>query len=122
MAHEFVFGLIGPVCTAHARKTWNGLLREERIDGFFDFYRTTTKEDLVTRFSEMFLLGRRGYLVAASLQADAVPLMDRLTNEARKKGLVDTVKNERGVLMGHFMGEAKPKEILNMWLEKEVSD
>lgn len=118
MAHEFVFGLLGPVCTAHARKTWNELLRKEGIDGFFDFYRTTNAQDLVTRLSEMFLLERRGYLLNASLQAAAVPLMDTLTLEARTQGRVDTVKNERGVLVGHFMGEAKPKEILTLWMER----
>lgn len=122
MAHEFVFGLIGPICTAQARKTWNGLLNKEGVDGFFDFYRTMNQEDLVTRFSEMFLLQRRGYLIADSLQKDAVPLMDTLTPEARTKGRVDTVKNERGVLVGHFMGKAPAREILDMWLENEVSN
>ncbi len=114
MAHEYVFGLLGPICTANARKTWNALLKKEKIDGFFDFYRTHSKHDLVTRLSEMFLLERRGYLIADSLQADAVSLMDRL-DASVKHGRVDTVKNEGGVLVGHFLGN-NPEAILKLWM------
>jgi shikimate 5-dehydrogenase len=118
MAHEFVFGLIGPKCASNARKTWNELLQHRRIDGFFDFYRTETSHDLVTRFSEMFLLERRGYLIAGRLQADAVKLMDVLTQEAKREMKVDVVKNERGVLIGHFMGDSTPQEILDFWMKE----
>lgn len=56
--------------------------------------------------------------MSAIIFAAAVPLMDALTTETRTKGLVDTVTNERGVLVGHFMEEAKPKEILTLWMER----
>lgn len=118
MAHEYVFGLLGPKCTSNARKTWNELLQDRGIDGFFDFYRTEKPHDLVTRFSEMFLLERRGYLIANGLQADAVPLMDVLTHEAKKMNKVDVVKNERGVLTGHFMGDSTQLEILDFWMKE----
>ncbi len=114
MAHEYVFGLLGPICTANARKTWNELLKKEGVDGFFDFYRTHNKHDLVTRFSEMFLLERRGYVLSEPLQADAVSLMDTL-DASVTDGRVDTVKNERGVLIGYFLGN-NPEAILKLWM------
>ncbi len=114
MAHEYVFGLLGPICTAQARKTWNELLRKQQVDGFFDFYRTLNKHDLVTRLSEMFLLERRGYIIADSLQQDAVSLMDTL-DASVTSGRVDTVKNERGVLVGYFLGN-NPEKVLALWM------
>jgi hypothetical protein len=114
MAHEYVFGLVGPTCSGGARKVWNELLTKEGIDGFFDFYRAIGTHDLVARLSEMFLLERRGYLIHASLQADAVGLMDYLAPSVTD-GRVDTVKNERGVLTGHFLGDDM-KQILRLWM------
>lgn len=116
MAHANVFGLLAPSCTANARKTWNELLKDKNVDGFFDFYRTRNAHELQTRCSEMFLLERRGYLVHESLQADAVVLMDLLAESAQDRGLVDTVKNERGVLTGHFLADTSPSDILKIWM------
>ncbi len=116
MAHAHVFGLLAPSCTAHARKTWNELLHRLNIDGFFDFYRTRNAHELQTRLSEMFLLERRGYLVHESLQSDAAVLMDRLAPSAHERGLVDTVTNERGVLVGHFLADAAPSDIVTLWM------
>lgn len=117
MTHQFIFGLIGPVCTAQARRLWNQLLKERQIDGFFDFYRTTNEHALVTRLAEMFLLERRGYLIHESLQKAAFSLMDRLAPSAVKCGLVDTVTNERGVLVGHFLAARDLQTILDAWME-----
>lgn len=115
MAHEFVFGLIGPVCTAHARKTWNELLRKEGIDGFFDFYPTSTIGELELRLSEMFRLGRRGYIVHPSLAREAVRLMDRTDRGVDERG-VRVVKNEGGVLTGYGCDFSDNNAILNLWM------
>jgi shikimate 5-dehydrogenase len=121
-AHQYVFGFLGPRCTGNIRALWNARLREQGIDGFFDFYRTTTRRDLETRLSEMFLLERRGYLVDPSLQEACVALMDTLTSAARSAGLVDTVRNERGVLTGDFLGHVDPEARLTFWMTSQVSD
>ncbi len=115
MAHTFVFGLVGPTCTAHARATWNRLLKEQGIDGFFDFYRAKNECELVTRLSEMFLLERRGYLIDASLQEAATALMDIL-DPSVEQHRVDTVRNERGVLTGYYLGVVPPAQILKIWM------
>ena len=115
MAHAYVFGFLGARCKANARTTWNALLKKEGIDGFFDFYRTTGSQDLATRLSEMFLLERRGYLIDVPLQEATVPLMDFLAPSVQN-GRVDVVKNERGVLTGHYVGETTPETILKMWM------
>ncbi len=116
MEHKNVFGLVGPSCKGQARKIWNALLKKEGIDGFFDFYRAKNSYDLVTRLSEMFLLERRGYLLDESLQESAAELMDMLTAEAKHAGRIDTVKNERGVLIGYFLDKADPEAILKVWM------
>lgn len=117
MAHRYVFGFLGPHCKANARKTWNALLREQGIDGCFDFYRTTHSGELSLRFSEMFLLERRGYLIDPSLQASCMELMDILMPRARQQKLVDIVINRRGVLVGDFCGSAPSEEILRLWMD-----
>ncbi len=116
MKHPYVFGFVGPRCTGKARTFWNAVLQQKKIDGFFDFYRIDHQHDLVTRLSEMFLLERRGYLIHESLQESALRLMDVLTKEAERIGRVNTVKNERGVLIGHYLREADPEEILKVWM------
>ncbi len=112
-----VCGLIGPKCTSNARTTWNANFAERKIDAFFDFYRTIGKEQLELRLSEMFLLERRGYVIAPELQQDAVKLMDRLDESAEKNGKVDTVLNERGVLVGYaFEGrDDKDEARMSLW-------
>jgi shikimate 5-dehydrogenase len=117
MQHRYVFGFLGPSCTGNIRKTWNAHLQAKNIDGFFDFYRTKTVKDLETRLSEMFLLQRRGYILHPSLQSEAVRLMDRLDDSAQKEGKVDTVLNDRGVLVGGVIGD-EVDERLKFWLRK----
>lgn len=114
MEPQYVFGLVGPVCAGSARKVWNELLKEEGIQGFFDFYRTDGRNDLASRLSEMFLLERRGYLIHPSLQAEAATLMDHFASSVTD-GRVDTVVNERGVLTGHYLN-GDIRKILHVWL------
>lgn len=110
---QTVFGLIGPVCSSQARTKWNSLFKKNGLSAFFDFYRTKTKQDLELRLSEMFLLERRGYIVAPELQTMIVTLLDRLDNSARQQGCVDTVMNERGVLIGYFCGNDEKR--MKVW-------
>lgn len=117
MANRYVFGFLGPRCTANARKTWNAFLREQGIDGCFDFYRTLHAGELSLRFSEMFLLERRGYLIDPSLQASCMELMDVLTPRARQQKRVDIVINRRGVLIGDCCGSAGYAQILRLWMD-----
>ncbi len=102
---EAVCGLIGPVCTSQARTFWNKKFSDAGLDAFFDFYRTKTVQDLELRLSEMFLLERRGYVVAEEFQTLILPLLDRLDAEALREGRVDTVVNEGGVLVGYVLRE-----------------
>ncbi len=105
-----VCGLIGLKCASNARAVWNANFAKRKLDAFFDFYRTRSVQELELRFSEMFLLERRGYIVAAELQQDAVKLMDRLDVSAQKNGKVDTVLNERGVLIGFAFDERSDRD------------
>ncbi len=110
---QTVCGLIGSVCTSKARTLWNELFKERGLSAFFDFYRTKTKEDLELRLSEMFLLERRGYVVAPELQSMILPLLDRLDSASQEKGSVDTVLNEEGVLIGYFCGDDEKR--IHVW-------
>ena len=108
---KIVCGLIGPVCSANARTVWNRMFADAGIDAFFDFYRTVTREDLELRLSEMFLLERRGYIVAEEFQTLVLPLLDRFDTDAEREGKVDTVINEGGVLIGYFFGADDAKRV-----------
>ncbi len=119
MAHAYVFGWLGPSCKANARKTWNELFRKEGIDGFFDFYRTTNAYELATRLSEMFLLERRGYVIAPELQTIILPLLDRLDFTALEQGSADTVTNEGGVLVGYFCGDDERRR-MDVWFGESL--
>lgn len=110
---QVVCGLIGPSCASQARTRWNELFREKNIPAFFDFYRTKTKEDLELRLSEMFLLERRGYVMAPELQTMIVPLLDRLDDTAKQTERVDTVVNDGGVLVGYSCGSDEKR--LAVW-------
>lgn len=121
MAHQYVFGLVGPVCTSEARKTWNALLSEQKIDGFFDFYRAKSVGDLELRLSEMFLLHRRGYVIDASLSKETVRLMDKCGRGVAPRGVVDVVRNDGGVLVGYSMHGKSPEDILRVWLTHDAS-
>ena len=101
MPPTFIIGLIGPVCTHSARKTWNEMFRSRGIDAFFDFYRTKTERDLELRLSEMFLHERRGYIVDARFSHAIIRLLDRLDVRAEESSTVDTVVNEGGVFVGY---------------------
>lgn len=115
MSHAYVFGLVGPVCDGSARQVWNALLRERHIDGFFDFYRTVTIGDLELRLSEMFRLGRVGYIVHPSLSRQAIPLMDHTDRGVAERG-VRVVKNAGGVLTGYGYDFSDNDAILNLWM------
>ena len=101
---KIVCGLVGPVCVSQARTLWNKKFSDANIDAFFDFYRTRTTQDLELRLSEMFLLERRGYIIAEEFQSVILPLLDRLDTEVLREGRVDTVVNQSGVLIGYFFG------------------
>lgn len=122
MAHEFVFGLVGPACSGQARKLWNEEIKRQGIDGFFDFYRAKTSADLEFRLSEMFLLERRGYVLSPELQEAAISLMDQLDDSAKQRGRVDTVTNERGVLVGSFLGDVPIDRRLLLWKQNVKSE
>lgn len=112
-----VCGLIGPTCTSQARTRWNALFTEKGTDAFFDFYRTVTTEDLELRLSEMFLLQRRGYVVDPLFETVIIRLLDQLDPSAIDRGSVDTVVNERGVLVGHFCDNDGAR--LKLWFGNE---
>ncbi len=117
---RIVLGLLGPRCRHDARKRWNAFLASRGIDGFFDFYRTLSRVDLELRLSEMFLHGRRGYLLDASLQLPVCDLLDHLAPSARKGGRADVVVNDGGVLTGHLVGkrggEWPMENVLALWV------
>lgn len=94
-----IIGHIGPINDPAARKFCSELFAREGIDASFAFYRTSVN-DLPLRLSEMFHLERRGYIVAPELQKAIVPLLDSIDNSANERGVVDTVVNEGGVLVG----------------------
>ncbi len=116
---QAVCGLIGPVCTSQARTKWNALFKEQGLLAFFDFYRTKTREDLELRLSEMYLLERRGYVVAEEFQTSILPLLDRLDPVAEEKECVNTVVNDRGVLVGYFCGDDQRR--MELWFRSGSS-
>lgn len=122
MAHQFVFGLLAPRLDRGIRKQWNDLIREQGIDGFFDFYRTKDRSDLELRLSEMFHLERRGYIVDPALQTLVVPLLDRIDASSQKSGRVDTVVNERGVLAGYFCPTLDPCPLIDLFLKQHSKE
>lgn len=98
-----VVGLIGPVCIDQCRAVWNTALREQGSPLDFQFYRTRNREELELRLSEMFTLGRLGYIVHPEFQSTVLPLLDRLDSAAHKKERVDTIVNDGGVLVGYYL-------------------
>lgn len=85
-------------------REWNRMLRAEKIDGSMDRY-PCTAATLPERLSEMLHFDRRGYIISPALQEPIVPLMDILDTSAKKRGEVDTVVNDGGVLTGHWTGD-----------------
>ncbi|OGJ63145.1 hypothetical protein A3A67_01700 [Candidatus Peribacteria bacterium RIFCSPLOWO2_01_FULL_51_18] len=118
----FVLGFLGKKCQHNIRKNWNLYLKEMNLNGFFDFYPTVTAADLELRLAEMFLHHRLGYVVEEQLGKKIMKLLDRISQAASKKGRVDTVVNERGVIVGHFFGGKDNKKTmerrLKLWLKK----
>jgi hypothetical protein len=116
---RLVFGLIGSTCKESARKQWNELLKKQGIDGFFDFYRTENRDDLVLRLSEMFLHERRGYIVAPELRQFLPELLDSVVPDTG--GIINVIKNEGGLLRGyHFIEEGEwREEVLQFWLHQK---
>ncbi len=118
---RYVFGLLGANCRRDSRKKWNTLLTGHKVNGFVDFYRTVTENDLELRLSEMFLHGRIGYVLEAPLQKPVQKMLDRLSPSAKRRKRVDTIVNERGVLVGYYLdglsSEEKMRKQLSLWLE-----
>ena len=110
---KVVCGLIGSVCSSATRTVWNKKFSDARLDAFFDFYRTKTLYDLELRLSEMFLLERRGYVVAQEFQMSILPLLDRLDAQAKREGRVDTVTNRGGILIGSLCDHTERR--MDVW-------
>ena len=106
---RFVIGYLGVTTPQGERKRWNGVLAQKGIDGFFDGYPTKTSDDLQFRLSEMFLLERRGYILAPQFQENVLELLDVVDASAQTAGKADTVVNEGGVLHGYLCGEDDEK-------------
>lgn len=116
MAPQFVFGLLSARCTGRARAVWNLLLREQGIDGFFDFYPTSGERELTLRLAEMFHLDRRAYVLSGPLQDIVRPLLDRMDSSVTDEKAVDTIINTGGVLVGFHIGDLPPTQQLHYWL------
>lgn len=121
MQCRYVFGLLSNRCTGHARATWNALLAEKGIDGFFDFYSVRTSLELELRLAEMFHLGRTAYILSSVEQARIRPLLDAVDVEVGDKS-IDTVINEGGVLVGYALSHLPPDAQLAVWLSKGDPD
>lgn len=91
------------------------------IDGFFDFYPTRSVEHLESRLSEMFHLGRAGYILSAELSKHIEPLLDGVDASAKEREIIDTVLNEGGILQGYALGHLRNEEQLEFWLSKTDS-
>ncbi len=98
---RLIFGLLGSMPKAQA--AWEKRFRDMGVNACMSKY-PTEAANLPERLSEMFHFDRRGYLVAANLQKDILPLLDVLDASARTHGLSDTVVNCAGVLHGFFFG------------------
>ena len=114
---RITLGFVGPRLPAGERARWNALLSKQGIDGCYDFYRAASRDDLQLRLSEMFLLDRRGYAVAAEWEHSVVELLDTLDDAARTAGRADTVVNIGGVLHGTICGhaDASMAKRLSLW-------
>lgn len=117
MQCRYVFGLLSPRCTGNARATWNALLVEKGIDGFFDFYAVRTALELELRLAEMFHLGRTAYILSPAQQTQIRPLLDAVDAEVGDKP-IDTVINQGGVLVGYALSHLPPDQQLTEWLTK----
>ncbi len=98
-----ILGLLAPSCPPAVRREWNALLAEEGRDAFFDIYHSKNRADLQLRLGEMYVLGRRGYVVGKGLEGESLVLMDVLDDSAIAAKAVDTVVNKDGVLHGYFV-------------------
>ncbi len=108
---RFVIGYLGAKAPQGGRKFWNALFQERGIDAFCDSYPTLTRDDVQQRLSEMFLLERRGYMIAPELQ----PYLPELLDAMPEQGSVDTVVNDGGVLKGYATGgDAETR--MTLWL------
>ena len=121
MQCRYVFGLLSNRCTGQARVSWNALLAEKGIDGFFDFYPVRTILDLELRLAEMFHLGRTAYILSPTEQVRIRPLLDAVDPEVGDRP-IDTVINEGGVLVGYAIAHFSPDQQLAVWLSKGDQD
>lgn len=103
MTDRTIIGFIGPVLPDQARAEWNAYFRQQGSPLEFQFYRTKTREELELRLSEMFVHGRRGYVVHPVFSATVIPLLDRLNASSEQAQKVDTIVNEDGRLCGYFL-------------------
>gem|GEM_PF-1335860 len=123
MDHPSVVGLIGPQCVLRCRAVWNAFFKEQGSPLEFQFYRTRNREELELRLSEMFVLRRLGYVVHPDFQTTILPLLDELDATAQKAQQVDTIVNDGGRLIGHFLdAEAcEAQEVrMRLWMQSAV--
>lgn len=104
-----ICGILGKVPNASKiLKEWNAYFREYGMDATMELYPATIA-NLPERLSEMYHFDRRFYIVAQSLQKAIIPLLDSVSDDARRRG-VTVVMNHQGI----FNGDCTSLEELKM--------
>lgn len=108
--HRELFGILGsfPVAGKEMAR-WNKSFAKQGIDAWMSKYPATVKT-IPERLSEMFHFDRRAYLVSPSLEKVVLPFLDRLETHAKQEGRVNTILNERGVLVGALLTEEEREQ------------
>src|SRR6185503_3216135 len=108
-----VFG--DPVAHSLSPAMHGAALRALKLRGSYLKFRVAS-HDLRAALAGAVALGFRGMNLTIPLKETALPLMDRLTREARRAGAVNTVTITGGRLEGHSTdGEGFLRSLVEAW-------
>lgn len=99
--HTELYGLIGdPVSGSIGHLTNNALMQAFNLDAVYVKMKVIVQE-LQTTLHLMKILGFRGLSVTMPLKEEILPYLDEIDSDAKAIGAVNTVRFERGHLIGY---------------------
>lgn len=96
-----IYGLIGyPIAKSLSPAMHNAAFRKLKLNAVYVLFETQ-KNDFPRAVKKMKLMNIRGFNVTVPYKEEIIPLLDKLDEQARAIGAVNTVLNNKGSLIGY---------------------
>lgn len=96
-----IYGLIGyPIAKSLSPAMHNAAFRKLKLNAVYVLFETQ-KNDFPRAVKKMKLMNIRGFNVTVPYKEEIIPLLDKLDEQARAIGAVNTVLNIKGSLVGY---------------------